>query len=84
IQEYKQKNISLEKKISELDRLKEELDAKSQQLKEYENMNNQPSLPPQNMQKKEKLSKKMKQQNAIPQRSQRTEMRQFEQKQSSV
>lgn len=83
IQEYKQKNISLEKKISELDRLKEELDAKSQQLKEYENMNNQPSLPPQNMQKS-KLSKKMKQQNAISQRSQRTEMRQFEQKQSSV
>ncbi|RBP90532.1 hypothetical protein DFO70_10937 [Cytobacillus firmus] len=84
IQEYKQKNISLEKKISELDLLKEELDAKSQQLKEYENMNNQSSLPPQKMQKKEKISKKMKQQNANAQRSQRTEMRQFEQKQSSI
>ncbi|WP_436376266.1 hypothetical protein [Cytobacillus sp. BC1816] len=84
IQEYKQKNISLEKKISELDLLKEELDAKSQQLKEYENMNNQSSLPPQKMQKKEKISKKMKQQNANGQRSQRTEMRQIEQKQSSI
>lgn len=84
IQEYKQKNISLEKKISELDRLKEELDAKSQQLKEYENMNNQSSLPPQKLQKKEKISKKIKQQNANAQRSQRTEMRQFDQKQSSI